>query len=474
MTDARDRDGRLLPDRERLTSLGKFLRRTSLDELPGLFNVIKGDLRLVGPRPLLIHYLPYYSEREQLRHSVKPGITGWAQIHGRNYLPWDERLALDVWYVENWSPWLDLRILVQTVAKVIAREGVSVDSYEVERELDQERMEKRASGTAAGGRASANDPPGTNTINAVSDSSAEGRKPAFSPWPVFSDDEIEAVLAVLKSGKVNYWTGEEGRLFEQKFAQFVGTRHGIALANGTVALELALYVLGIGPGDEVITTSRTFIASASAIVMRGATPVIADVDRDSQNITAETIAAVLSDKTRAIIVVHLAGWPCEMDPIIELARAHDLKVIEDCAQAHGATYKGQRVGSIGDIGAFSFCQDKIMTTGGEGGMLTTNDTSLWERAWAFKDHGKSYRAVFDRHHRHQLADDRNAGRPGSGNDKKIAGLARGPTAQRRALKRKPAAGSWPANLRATPACGACLLQVLCICSTGAVETLMEP
>jgi dTDP-4-amino-4,6-dideoxygalactose transaminase len=223
------------------------------------------------------------------------------------------------------------------------------------------------------------------------------KKSAFPPWPVFAADEIEAVLEVLRSGKVNYWTGDEGRLFEQEFAEFVGTRHAIALANGTVALELALHALGIGPGDEVITTSRTFIASASAVVMRGATPVIADIDRESQNITAETIAAVLSEKTRAIIVVHLAGWPCDMDPIMQLARERGIKVVEDCAQAHGAVYKGRKVGSIGDAGAFSFCQDKIMTTGGEGGMLTTDDTELWERAWAFKDHGKSYRAVFDPH-----------------------------------------------------------------------------
>jgi dTDP-4-amino-4,6-dideoxygalactose transaminase len=221
------------------------------------------------------------------------------------------------------------------------------------------------------------------------------KKAAFPPWPVFAADEIEAVLAVLRSGKVNYWTGEEGRLFEKEFAQYVGTRHAIALANGTVALELALYAIGIGPGDEVITTSRTFIASASAIVMRGATPVIADIDRESQNVTAETIAAVLSERTRAIIVVHLAGWPCDMDPIMQLARERGLKVIEDCAQAQGAVYKGRKVGSIGDVGAFSFCQDKIMTTGGEGGMLTTDDSELWERAWAFKDHGKSYRAVFE-------------------------------------------------------------------------------
>ncbi|MGA3211889.1 MAG: DegT/DnrJ/EryC1/StrS aminotransferase family protein [Terriglobales bacterium] len=209
---------------------------------------------------------------------------------------------------------------------------------------------------------------------------------------------MEVVGQVLRSGYVNYWTGDEGRLFEKEFAAFAGCRYGAALANGTVALELALYALGIGPGDEVVTTSRTFIASASCAVMRGATPVMADVDRTSQNITADSIRRALTSHTRAIIAVHLAGWPCDMDPILELAREHGLKVIEDCAQAHGATYKGRPVGSMGDVNAFSFCQDKIMTTGGEGGMLTTNDEEAWARAWAFKDHGKSHDAVYSRSH----------------------------------------------------------------------------
>lgn len=224
------------------------------------------------------------------------------------------------------------------------------------------------------------------------------RTKPLAPWPSFTADEVQAVTRILESGKVNYWTGDEGRQFEAEFAAFTGCKHAVALANGTVALELALYGLGIGPGDEVITTSRTFIASASCVVMRGSIPVMADVDRDSQNITAETIRAALTPRTRAIIAVHLAGWPCDMDPILELAREHGLKVIEDCAQAHGATYKGRPVGSMGDANAFSFCQDKIMTTGGEGGMLTTNDVELWKRAWAFKDHGKSYDAVYNRRH----------------------------------------------------------------------------
>lgn len=224
------------------------------------------------------------------------------------------------------------------------------------------------------------------------------RSRPFAPWPSFSADEIQAATRVLESGKVNYWTGDEGRYFESEFAAFAGCKHAIALANGTVALELALYALDIGSGDEVVVASRTFIASASCAVMRGAVPVMADIDTDSQNITADAVRAALTPRTRAIITVHLAGWPCDMDPILALARDRGLKVIEDCAQAHGATYKGRPVGSMGDVSAFSFCQDKIMTTGGEGGMLTTNDPQLWARAWAFKDHGKSYDVIYHQQH----------------------------------------------------------------------------
>ncbi|MDI6527871.1 DegT/DnrJ/EryC1/StrS aminotransferase family protein [Pseudomonas otitidis] len=220
----------------------------------------------------------------------------------------------------------------------------------------------------------------------------------FSPWPSFSVEEADAARDVILSNRVNYWTGEECRHFEREFAAWVGTRHAIALANGTVALDLALKALGVGAGDEVVVTPRTFLASVSSIVNAGAVPVFAEIDRDSQNITAETIRAVLTPRTRAVICVHLAGWPCDMDPIMALAKEHDLKVIEDCAQAHGAFYKGRAVGSIGHIGAWSFCQDKIMTTGGEGGMVTTDCPELWSRMWAFKDHGKSWEAVYEREH----------------------------------------------------------------------------
>lgn len=220
----------------------------------------------------------------------------------------------------------------------------------------------------------------------------------FSPWPSFSEEEAKAVHDIVLSNKVNYWTGSECRDFEREFAAYADANHAIALANGTLALDLALEALDVGEGDEVIVTPRTFIASISTVVTAGATPVFADVDRDSQNIEAHTIEPVITPRTKAIIVVHLAGRPAEMDAIMALAEKHSLYVIEDCAQAHGARYKGRSVGSIGHIGAWSFCQDKIMTTGGEGGMVTTNNEALWRKMWSFKDHGKSYEAVYEREH----------------------------------------------------------------------------
>ncbi|MDF3384588.1 MULTISPECIES: DegT/DnrJ/EryC1/StrS aminotransferase family protein [unclassified Sulfitobacter] len=225
----------------------------------------------------------------------------------------------------------------------------------------------------------------------------------FPPWPHFTQEEAKAVSDVLLSGRVNYWTGQEGRAFEREFAEFAGTKHAIALANGTVALDLALHGFGIGAAnggsasDEVIVTPRSFMASVSSVVNAGARPVFAEVDPDSGNINPETVAPVITDNTRAILCVHLAGWPCDMDGLRAVAGTN-IRLIEDCAQAHGAMYKGQPVGGLGDAAAWSFCQDKIMTTGGEGGMVTCNDEELWRRMWAFKDHGKSYEAVYERDH----------------------------------------------------------------------------
>lgn len=220
----------------------------------------------------------------------------------------------------------------------------------------------------------------------------------FSSWPSFSEQEANAVRDVILSNRINYWTGQECREFEKEFAGWTGTAYAIAVANGTLALDLAFQVLDFEPGDEVIVTSRTFLASVSSIINAGAKPVFADVDCDSQNITAKTINAVLTPRTKAIVAVHLAGWPCDMDGVMQLAEEHNLFVIEDCAQAHGARYRDKAVGSIGHVGAWSFCQDKIMTTGGEGGMVTTNNREFWLKMWAYKDHGKSWDAVYEREH----------------------------------------------------------------------------
>ncbi|WP_339141601.1 DegT/DnrJ/EryC1/StrS family aminotransferase [Pseudoalteromonas galatheae] len=220
----------------------------------------------------------------------------------------------------------------------------------------------------------------------------------FSPWPSFTQQEADAVSKVVLSNKVNYWTGTEGREFEKEFAAWTGAEYAIALGNGTLALDIALKALNVGEGDEVITTPRTFLASASSIVTAGAAPVFAEVDLNSQAITAESIKAVLTPQTKAVIVVHLAGMPAEMDAIMALSKEYGFYVIEDCAQAHGAKYKGRSVGTIGHIGAWSFCQDKIMTTGGEGGMVTTNSKDLWSKMWSYKDHGKSFDAIYNREH----------------------------------------------------------------------------
>ncbi|WP_170525950.1 DegT/DnrJ/EryC1/StrS family aminotransferase [Ruegeria arenilitoris] len=217
-------------------------------------------------------------------------------------------------------------------------------------------------------------------------------------WPIYDQEQIDAVAQVLASGKVNAWTGPDVRAFEAEYCAYTGAKHAIAMANGTVTLDAAMLGLGLQPGDEVIVTPRSFIASASSVMLAGGIPVFVDVDPDTQNITPETIAPAITPRTRGIIPVHLGGWPCDMDGIMDLARAHDLWVIEDCAQAHGAMIGDRHVGTIGTLGSFSFCQDKIMTTGGEGGLLLTDDSDLWSRIWSYKDHGKGYDTVFNTEH----------------------------------------------------------------------------
>jgi len=220
----------------------------------------------------------------------------------------------------------------------------------------------------------------------------------LGPWPQFDDAQIAAAARVLGSGRVNTWTGGETTAFEQEFATWCGTSHAIAIANGSLALSAAYLAIGLGPGDELITTPRTFIATAASAVLLGARPVFADVDPNSGAITPATIAPLITPRTKAICVVHLAGWPAEMPAICDLALSHGLAVIEDCAQAHGARIQGRSVGSFGDVAAWSFCQDKIMTTAGEGGMVTTSRSDLWDLMWSLKDHGKSLTALHRKEH----------------------------------------------------------------------------
>jgi len=226
----------------------------------------------------------------------------------------------------------------------------------------------------------------------------DGRPLDRAPWPYFDAETIEAAAQVLRSGRVNWWTGDECRSFEQEWCAAFDQRHALAMANGSVSLEVALRALDIGPGDEVIVSPRSYVASATSVVLVGATPVFADIDRDSQNLTAESINAVRTPRTRAVLPVHLAGWPCDMPAIMDLAKRRSLAVIEDCAQAHGATIDGRAVGSFGDFASWSFCQDKIMTTGGEGGMLTTADEARWQRAWSLSQHGKNWARSFASDH----------------------------------------------------------------------------
>ena len=568
MTNATDANGDVLKDSLRLTGFGEWLRKSSLDELPELWNILCGDMSFVGPRPLLMEYLKYYNQSQNKRHTVKPGLTGLAQINGRNNLSWEEKFEFDIEYIEKYNFLFDVRIISKTILKVLLRDGVNpTGAVSVKRfdesfpvavigagghakmilsvllensshikgcyEDDSSKWSKTifdvpivgpvskvksltncrsivAVGDNAIRESLVQKLPEVNWLTAISNLSSihksvgigEGTvvaagavlQPASSigkhviintgatldhdvvirdfvsigpnatlsggvvvgplcmlgagciilpgvtigekarigagavvtknvragdtvvgcpakpvpsknitpslqpslskaPWPYFGKDETNAVNEVLTSGKVNYWTGDEGRKFENEFATYLGVEHAIAVANGTVAIELALNALGVGVGDEVIVPSCTFIASASAVAVSGAKPVFADIDPLTRNIRADTIRPLISTKTKAIVVVHLGGLPCEMDEIMSLAKAHSIFVVEDCAQAHGATYKGKPVGSIGDINAFSFCQDKILTTGGEGGLVTTNDHTLWKKAWSFKDHGKCREAM---------------------------------------------------------------------------------
>jgi len=209
----------------------------------------------------------------------------------------------------------------------------------------------------------------------------------LASWPQFDDKAIKAVEAVLRSGKVNYWTGPQGMAFEKAFAVWQGSRYAVSVATGTAALHVALTALGIGPGDEVIVPSYTFIASSFSVVQAGAIPRFADVNIDDHCISVESAEKLVNKRTKAIMAVHLYGNICNMDKINAFAAKHRLYVIEDNAEAYGGSYKGKKTGTLGHIAACSFCQNKTFTTGGEGGMVTTDDEDLAWNARSFRDHG---------------------------------------------------------------------------------------
>ncbi|BBG04085.1 MULTISPECIES: DegT/DnrJ/EryC1/StrS family aminotransferase [Pseudonocardia] len=210
------------------------------------------------------------------------------------------------------------------------------------------------------------------------------------PWPHYDEDEITAATEVLVSGRVNYWTGTHGRAFEAEFAGWAGAGHAVAVANGTVALELALRAIGIERGDEVVVPAATFVATASAVAACGAIPIVADVDEITQGLSAATVEPRLTARTAAVVVVHVGGYPADTAGLVALTERYGLALVEDCAQAHGARRDGVPVGRSGVVAAWSFCQDKIMSTGGEGGAITTSDPAIARRCWELKDHGKSF------------------------------------------------------------------------------------
>ena len=217
-------------------------------------------------------------------------------------------------------------------------------------------------------------------------------------YPNFNQNTLKRVQQVLKSGRVNYWTGNECKEFEKEFSNYHNVKYSLTVSNGSVALEIALKALNLKKTDSIIVTPRSFVISASCVLNLGLKPIFADVD-DNGNLSVEGIKKVYNKNVKAIIVVHLNGLPCDLDPILEFVKKNKIFLVEDCSQAHGAVYKGKKVGSFGHISTWSFCQDKIISTGGEGGMISTNNTKLWLKLWSLKDHGKNYKSVFYKKHK---------------------------------------------------------------------------
>ena len=336
-------------DEERLTRLGKFLRSFSLDELPEIWNVFVGEMSLVGPRPLLMEYLPRYSPVQGRRHEIRPGITGWAQVNGRNQLTWNQKFECDVWYVENQNLILDFKILLMTVVRIFKRDGISAKGFATMPEF----------------------------------------KPANGPMEMsgaeISEKDIQEVVQVLRSGRLAL--GPKVSEFENKIANYIGVKHAVAVSSGTAALHLIVKSLGIGPGDEVLVPSFTFAASVNAILYEGATPVFVDIRSDNYNLDPADLQKKLTSRTKAVMTVDVFGHSVDWDPIEQFAKKNNLYIIDDSCEALGAEYRGQKVGSFGDAAAFAFYPNKQITTG-EGGIIVTNRDDIVKLARSYRNQGR--------------------------------------------------------------------------------------
>jgi FlaA1/EpsC-like NDP-sugar epimerase/lipopolysaccharide/colanic/teichoic acid biosynthesis glycosyltransferase len=359
MTDERDADGRLLPDEERLTPLGRILRTLSLDELPQLWNVLRGEMSLVGPRPLPVTYVRRYTPAEHRRHTLRPGLTGWAQVHGRNDLGWEERFALDVWYVDHRSCWLDLRIMGRTLVALARRKGVSAQGEATMAELR---------------------PPATVTT-AAQPTTPAAVVPAriwLSP-PDVREAERASLLAALESGWVAP-VGPDLDAFEAELAQRCGVPHAVALSSGTAALHLALLQVGVTQGDDVLVPTATFAATANAVAYCGARPCFIDADPASWQMSPALLAAELAERRErgalpaAVITVDLYGACADYDAILAICAEYGVPVVEDAAEALGASFGGRPAGSFGAAGVLSFNGNKIITTS-SGGALLCHDSA---------------------------------------------------------------------------------------------------
>jgi FlaA1/EpsC-like NDP-sugar epimerase/dTDP-4-amino-4,6-dideoxygalactose transaminase/lipopolysaccharide/colanic/teichoic acid biosynthesis glycosyltransferase len=360
MTDDRDTDGQLLPDHQRLTRLGRFLRAFSLDELPQLWNVLRGDMSLVGPRPLPVTYVRRYTPSEYRRHTVRPGLTGWAQVKGRNSVGWEERFALDVWYIENRSWSLDLRILGRTLLALARRDGISAEGEATMTELRPPDPQLPAQAA-----------------------SVEPSRIWLSP-PDVREPERAALLAALESGWVAP-VGPDLDAFEAELAERCGVPHAVALSSGTAALHLALLQVGVSPGDDVLVPTATFAATANAVAYCGARPCFIDVDPVTWQMSPALLAVELAERKErgnlpaAVITVDLYGACADYHAILGVCAAYDVPVVEDAAEALGATFGDRPAGSFGAAGVLSFNGNKIITTS-SGGALLCHDGTTADRA----------------------------------------------------------------------------------------------